>query len=113
MGDPAFGEGSEGSFHRWHGLPVGEIFHGHVDADGYPAPGPAAPFNRNGTYKVWRKLHEDVATFRSWVAEQAKTLEMSTSSCFGPSSSAGGLTAHRSRSRLTSPIRTWASIRPA
>ncbi len=38
---------------------------------------------------------------------------MWTSSSFGPSSSAGGLTAHRSRSRLTSPIRTWASIRPA
>ena len=72
MGDPTFGEGSEGSFHHWHGLPVGEIFHGHVDADGYPAPGPAAPFNRNGTYKVWRKLHEDVATFRSWVGEQAE-----------------------------------------
>jgi Dyp-type peroxidase family len=76
MGDPAFGEGSEGSFHHWHGLPVGEIFHGHVDADGYPAPGPAPPFNRNGTYKVWRKLHEDVATFRSWVAGQANTLDM-------------------------------------
>ena len=76
IGDPTFGEGSEGSFHHWHGLPVGEIFHGHVDADGYPAPGPAAPFNRNGTYKVWRKLHEDVATFRSWVGEQAKTLDV-------------------------------------
>ena len=76
QGDPAFGEGSAGSFHHWHGLPIGEIFHGHVDADGYPSDGPGAPFDRNGTYKVWRKLHEDVATFRSWTAAQANALEM-------------------------------------
>ena len=76
VGDPAFGEGDVGMFRRWHGLPVGEIFHGHVDADGYPAAGPARPFHLDGTYKVWRKLHEDVATFRAWVADQAARLDM-------------------------------------
>jgi Dyp-type peroxidase family len=75
-GDLAFGEGDVGMFQRWHGLPVGEIFHGRVDADGYPASGPAAPFHVDGTYKVWRKLHEDVATFRTWVADQAERLDM-------------------------------------
>jgi len=62
--------------HHWLGVPVGEIFHGYVDADGYPAPGPAAPFGTGGTFKVWRKLHEDVATFRRWIAEQAEALEI-------------------------------------
>ncbi len=76
VGDPAFGEGDVGMFRRWHGLPVGEIFHGHVDADGYPGSGPARPFHLDGTYKVWRKLHEDVATFRAWIAEQAAQLDM-------------------------------------
>jgi len=84
VGDPAlqgvggvvFGEGHVGTFHHWHGLPIGEIFHGHIDADGYPAPGPAAPFDRDGTFKVWRKLHEDVVTFRTWTAEQAARLEI-------------------------------------
>ena len=76
VGDPAFGEGDVGMFRRWHGLPAGEIFHGHVDADGYPASGPARPFHLDGTFKVWRKLHEDVATFRTWIEEQAALLDM-------------------------------------
>ncbi len=76
VGDPTFGEGDLGAFGHWHGVPVGEIFHGHVDADGYPAAGPAPPFDRDGTFKVWRKLHEDVATFRTWIDDQATRLGM-------------------------------------
>ena len=76
VGGSVFGEGHVGTFHHWHGLPIGELFHGHIDADGYPAPGPAAPFDRDGTFKVWRKLHEDVATFRTWTTEQAARLGM-------------------------------------
>ncbi len=75
-GDPVRGEGGLGTFHHWHGVPVGEMFHGHVDADGYPSPGPSDPFGKGGTYKVWRKLHEDVPTFRRWIAEQAIALEI-------------------------------------
>lgn len=75
-GDPVRGEGGLGTFHHWHGVPVGEMFHGHVDADGYPSPGPADPFGKGGIYKVWRKLHEDVPTFRRWIADQAATLDI-------------------------------------
>ena len=41
-------------------------------------PGPRArgPFDRDGTFKVWRKLHEDVATFRTWTTEQAARIGM-------------------------------------
>ncbi len=76
VGGAVFGEGHVGTFHHWHGVPIGELFHGHIDADGYPAPGPAAPFDRDGTFKVWRKLHEDVATFRTWTTEQAARIGM-------------------------------------
>ncbi|MDX2380280.1 MAG: Dyp-type peroxidase [Acidimicrobiia bacterium] len=75
-GGPARGEGALGTFKHWHGVPVGEMFHGHPDEDGYPSPGPADPFGTGGAYKVWRKLHEDVPTFRRWIAEQAATLDM-------------------------------------
>lgn len=75
-GVPTYGEGDEGTFHRWHAVPAGEVFHDHIDADGYPSPAPPAPFGRDGTFMVWRKLHQDVARFRTWVAEQAAALEM-------------------------------------
>jgi Dyp-type peroxidase family len=75
-GDPVRGEGDLGTFHHWHGLPVGEILLGHIDADGYPSPGPAAPFDLDGTFTVWRKLHEDVPTFRRWIAEQSSALQI-------------------------------------
>jgi Dyp-type peroxidase family len=75
-GDPVRGEGELGTFRHWHGVPVGEMFHGYPDADSYPSPGPSDPFGTGGTYKVWRKLHEDVPTFRRWIAEQATVLDM-------------------------------------
>jgi len=75
-GDPVRGVGDEGAFHTWHGLPIGEIFHGYVDDDGDPSPAPAGALGFAGTFQVWRKLHEDVATFRRWTAEQADQLEM-------------------------------------
>ena len=78
MGDPVRGVGDEGMFHHWHGLPIGEIFHGYVDDDGDPSPAPAGALGLAGTFQVWRKLHEDTATFREWTAEQAAKLEMST-----------------------------------
>ena len=40
---------------------TGEFLHGYVDEDGALPAAPAAPFDRNGTYEVWRKLHMDVA----------------------------------------------------
>ena len=76
VGDPVRGQGDQISPRTWQGLPLGEIFHGFVDDDGDPAPGPSAPFDVGGTFKVWRKLYEDVAAFRTWVAQQAAGLDM-------------------------------------
>ncbi len=72
--DPVKGEGDLTLLHQWRGLPVGEFFHGHIDGDGHPSPGPAPPFERDGTFKVWRKLHEDVPVFRQWVAAESTRL---------------------------------------
>jgi Dyp-type peroxidase family len=55
----------------WQPLAVGEFLHGHPDNDGVPGPAPAAPFDRNGTFLVYRKLAQDVAGFRAHVADQA------------------------------------------
>lgn len=74
MSDPTRGEGDLTIIGRWRGLPVGEFLHGHIDGDGYPAPGPAGSFGYEGTFKVWRKLHEDVPTFRAWITDQAEQL---------------------------------------
>lgn len=76
VGDPVRGQGDQGVLRSWHGLPLGEIFHGFVDDNGDPSPGPAPPFHVGGTFKVWRKLYEDVASFRTWVAGQADALGM-------------------------------------
>jgi Dyp-type peroxidase family len=78
-GVPTYGEGDEGHFGRWHSVPAGEIFHGHVDADGFPSPAPPPPLGHNGTFVVWRKLHQDVARFRVWVREQATLLNVDES----------------------------------
>jgi Dyp-type peroxidase family len=78
-GVPTYGEGDVGMFERWHNVPAGEIFHGHIDDDGYPSPAPPAPFGHNGTFVVWRKLQQDVARFRTWIHEQASSLGMDES----------------------------------
>ena len=75
-GDARRGQGQLDVFDHWLGLPIGEIFHGHIDADGHPSPGPSEPFTLNGTFLVWRKLHEDAAAFRTWTEGQAALLEM-------------------------------------
>ncbi len=71
---PVKGEGDLTLLHQWRGLPVGEFFHGHTDGDGHQSPGPAPPFERDGTFKVWRKLHENVPVFRQWVASESTRL---------------------------------------
>jgi Dyp-type peroxidase family len=56
----------------WRPLAVGEFVHGHPDNDGVPGPAPMAPFARNGTFTVYRKLAQDVPGFRAHVDEQAR-----------------------------------------
>ena len=62
---------------RWRALAPGEFILGYPDEDtlvdkqrGLP-PAPAGALGRNGTYMVWRKLHQDVARWRRVMREAA------------------------------------------
>jgi Dyp-type peroxidase family len=59
---------------RWRAIKAGEFVLGYDDEDRGPAPAPPAPFHRNATFMVWRKLHQDVAAFRAQLAAQADRL---------------------------------------
>ena len=83
IGDPVF-EGMPGPSERvlgrgkqtkdgWKPLATGEFLLGHFDeAREYPpAPNPIL-LSRNGTFMVYRKLHENVAMFNAFLEEQGK-----------------------------------------
>ena len=55
----------------WAPLEPGEFIFGHPDESGaYPeAPGPPL-FSRNGTFLVYRKLHQNVASFNSYLEDE-------------------------------------------
>jgi deferrochelatase/peroxidase EfeB len=57
----------------WAPLAAGEFVLGHADESmAYPeAPGPPL-FSRNGTYMVYRKLHENVGSFNRFIEEEGK-----------------------------------------
>jgi Dyp-type peroxidase family len=61
---------------RWRAVKPGEFVLGYEDEDSAPPPAPPAPFDRNATFMVWRKLHQDVAGFRAQLAEQARRLRL-------------------------------------
>jgi Dyp-type peroxidase family len=61
---------------QWRAIKPGEFVLGYEDEDRGPAPAPPAPFDRNATYMVWRKLRQDVGAFRAQLAEQARRLEL-------------------------------------
>jgi Dyp-type peroxidase family len=61
---------------RWRAVKPGEFVLGYEDEDSAPAPAPPAPFDRNASFMVWRKLHQDVAGFRAQLAEQARRLDL-------------------------------------
>ena len=85
IGDPVFegqtkvpdrvlGRGKLTREGNWEPLATGEFILGHVDeAMEYPqtAPSPAL-LSHNGTYMVYRKLHENVGTFNRFLDEQSK-----------------------------------------
>jgi Dyp-type peroxidase family len=66
---------------RWRALAPGEFILGYEDEDSRVDPkrrlpkAPGEPLGRNGTYMVWRKLHQDVALFRRTVAAAAAGYE--------------------------------------
>ena len=65
---PRPGDGQPDGRGRWREVATGEFLHGYVDEDGGLPAAPAAPFDRNGTFMVYRKLAMDVAAFRRFVA---------------------------------------------
>jgi deferrochelatase/peroxidase EfeB len=68
-----YGRGKQMEDGNWAPLATGEFLLGHFDeAMEYPpAPGPIL-LARNGTYMVYRKLHENVATFDAYLEEHGK-----------------------------------------
>ena len=58
------GQGVPRSGRGWRSLAPGEFVLGYRDEDGVLPAAPAAPFSRNGTFMVYRKLAQDVAAFR-------------------------------------------------
>jgi Dyp-type peroxidase family len=62
---------------RWRPLAPGEFILGYEDEDTRVDPdrrlpnAPRDPLGRSGTYMVWRKLHQDVALFRSTLHDAA------------------------------------------
>ncbi|HZS23846.1 MAG TPA: Dyp-type peroxidase [Gaiellaceae bacterium] len=51
----------------WRDVETGEFLLGYRDEDGDLPEAPAAPFDRNGTFMVYRKLAMDVAAFRRYL----------------------------------------------
>jgi Dyp-type peroxidase family len=62
------GDGLPDGSGGWRDLAVGEVLLGYLDEDGTLPAAPLRPFDRNGTFVVVRKLHTDVAAFRSLLA---------------------------------------------
>jgi Dyp-type peroxidase family len=64
---PRPGDGQPDGAGGWRELATGEVLLGYVDEDGTLPAAPAAPFDRNGTFVVYRKLQMDTAAFRRYV----------------------------------------------
>jgi Dyp-type peroxidase family len=84
IGDPVFegqGKQPEAAVGRgrltlkgqWIPLRTGEFILGHIDEGGeYPAAPIPTELSRNGTFMVYRKLHQNVGTFNRYLDEQAQ-----------------------------------------
>ena len=67
---PRPGDGQPDGAGGWREVATGEVLLGYVDEDGTQPVAPLAPFDRNGTFVVYRKLAMDVAAFRRFIASQ-------------------------------------------
>jgi len=66
------GQGVPRRFRSQRPLAIGEFVHGYRDEDGVFGAAPPAPFARNGTFMVFRKLRQDVARFRRLLSDLAR-----------------------------------------
>jgi Dyp-type peroxidase family len=65
------GQGKLDENGNWHALATGEFLLGYADEAGELPPAPAPHLlGRNGAFMVYRKLHQNVATFRRYIAEK-------------------------------------------
>jgi Dyp-type peroxidase family len=69
---PRPGDGQPDGRGGWRTVATGEVLLGYRDEDGTLPAAPGAPFERNGTFVVYRKLAMDVAAFRRYVTEQGE-----------------------------------------
>jgi Dyp-type peroxidase family len=69
---PRPGDGQPDGNGGWRQVATGEVLLGYRDEDGTLPAAPGPPFEKNGTYVVYRKLAMDVAAFRRYVAEQGE-----------------------------------------
>jgi Dyp-type peroxidase family len=63
------GDGQPNGAGGWREVATGEFLHGYIDEDETLPEAPAPPFDKNGTYMVYRKIHMDVARFRRMLLE--------------------------------------------
>jgi Dyp-type peroxidase family len=63
------GTGIPESRGRWRPLRAGEFILGYEDEDGGLPEAPPEPLGKNGTFMVYRKLHQDVALFRNTIKD--------------------------------------------
>ena len=66
---PRPGDGQPDGRRRWRPVRTGEFLLGYEDEDRGLPEAPLPPFERNGTFMVYRKLAMDVAAFRRFVTE--------------------------------------------
>ena len=65
--EPRPGDGQPDGAGGWRDVATGEILLGYEDEDGTLPAAPLAPFERNGTFVVYRKLAMDTAAFRRYM----------------------------------------------
>ena len=102
------GDGIRHGERGWREVATGEVLLGYPDEDGTLPKAPHAPYDRNGTYVVLRKLAVDSAAFRRFVAEAGYP---GGPGCWPPRSSGAGRTAPRSPWRRTARTRHWRATR--
>ncbi len=69
---PKPGEGMPDVGSTWRPLPLGEFVLGYPAVDGRLPAGPPSPLDRNSTFLVYRKLEQDVAAYRCFLAGQGQ-----------------------------------------